>query len=47
MNLYDTGGRVALVTGANKGVGRGIAARLAGLQNRAENGTPEGRAVPW
>src|SRR3954469_23782149 len=32
MNLYDTGGRVALVTGANKGVGRGIAQRLAELQ---------------
>ena len=32
MNLYDTGGRVALVTGANKGVGRGIAQRLVDLE---------------
>ena len=32
MNLYDTSGRVALVTGANKGVGRGIAQRLGALQ---------------
>lgn len=34
MHVYDSGGRVALVTGANKGVGRGIAQRLAGLQMR-------------